>query len=45
MLWAASDIEKLIIEAGFSVLRIEPRAGRTDVHDDISRQPWLVASV
>jgi hypothetical protein len=37
-------MEKLVTEAGFSVLRIEPLVGKTEVNDDISRQHWLVAS-
>jgi SAM-dependent methyltransferase len=38
------DVESLVAEAGFSEIRIEPLAAKTDVEDDISRQYWLVAS-
>jgi hypothetical protein len=41
---AASDMGKLVTEAGFTVLRIEALAGHIDVHDDIPQQHWLVAS-
>ena len=38
------DVESLVAEAGFSHVRTEPLAAKTDAEDDISGQHWVVAS-
>ena len=37
-------VQAMVTEAGFSDVRIEPLAGKTDADSDIAAQHWLVAS-
>lgn len=37
-------VEAMVAEAGFSDVRVEPLAGKTDADSDIAAQHWLVAS-
>lgn len=39
------EVEAMVTDAGFSDIRIEGLAGKTDADSDIAAQHWLVASV